>query len=991
MDNYDADDTFVGAGVCAYDRTKLLNGNLSPGRVCFQLSPDDNRLLPADIDSPTNPPSAEDQFLLGCVACADTSHLALYSLHTDWVYPSKDFITGNHHSQSVTVPTYSGPCNGSFVGNCVPQKSTSNELDSLANRLMYRFAYFNDPTGGVQHWYANHSVQAANSHSGVRWYEFQAPQIAQLPFLKLFQSGTYAPDRNWRWAGSVAGDRNNDILVGFSESCGDTCPSGMPMYPSIFAAGRLKSTAAGMLEPEVALVTGTGSQLSPSHYWGNYSTMRLDPDGCTFWYANEYYTVSQDFGWSTQIGSIKFAGCRNPAYDGYIELCKQSDPDYPVNGTFNFTLTAPFFNEGPYAVPVGTCSAPIEVPSGEVTINEAPQIGVAVDDVTAYSYDQYGNYIDELDSWTAPDLTATVTVVPGGVNLETVATFTNYAAPPGQLKICKVAGNGVAVGTLFYFTTTDGTTQRMDQVEAGPSPGGYCVVDGSWPINDPVTITEVNMPSGVSVSSITVNQGQLGQCNPASSSCTIATIGSGITEVTYTDVVLVVQGSCQPSESLSVMVVPTGNGCNLSGGCVVAWVPESAWIHGSTGVAVGNIEGGYIVGAPLTVATADYINSCASDPLLTPPQTVCTASSVYGQSNKVYVITGNNPPTVTSPQLQSSGSGVIYFSGGQCTNCGIAMDAIHSKAVVALSLNGAPGYQFLDLTNNPANDSVELPAIPSPAGQISEDILIDPIGNRLLSPSEGYYKDVCNGGICHPNYEIGNITYNTITGFPTVQFFQNRLDTLAGFPGGDPDSAAEDCGAQIALSSIEGPNPSTPFIADLTQFHPSGSKWTDPSSGFFALTGSLLNRTDGSGTESGPIAIAQGGSHEGILGQETFNEPANTITAFKLSVPFSASAPFANWITCDIGTDPNTNILFLQGEDPHTISAYQDPNPPNHSFAVIANQREDAGKANTLAIVDLDMMLALPQVNGICTAGNLESAGVVRFVPLCSPSPSCQE
>ena len=60
--------------------------------------------------------------------------------------------------------------------------------------------------------------------------------------------------------------------------------------------------------------------------WGTFSSMRLDPDGCTFWYAQEYYQASPAIDWSTQIASVRFANCRNPAYNGYIELCKQTDP-----------------------------------------------------------------------------------------------------------------------------------------------------------------------------------------------------------------------------------------------------------------------------------------------------------------------------------------------------------------------------------------------------------------------------------------------------------------------------------------------------------------------------------------------------------------------------------------------------------------------------------------------------------------------------------------
>ena len=419
---------FVGPEVCLYERARLLAGTPQPRQVCFQLASDGDSLLPSDIDSPTDPPSGECQLFIGSVADVTPHQLSLYSTCINWLHPGMAYLTGNHNSQLITVPTYTGSCSGSFGGACVPQKGVGDTLDSLGDRLMYRFAYYNDPVGGKQHWYVNHDVEASGGQIGVRWYEFQAPQIAIPPLgLTLFQSGTYAPDSNYRWMGSIAADRNDDILAGYSVSSSS-------LYPSIAVAGRVKSNPAGSFEAEVPVVAGTGSQPDTSNRWGDYSAMRLDPDGCTFWYTTEYYMVTQRFDWSTQIANIRFAGCHNPAYDGYIELCKQSDPDYPVSGTFNFNLTAPFFSTGPIGVPVGACSPPIQVPSGVITIAEAPQIGVAVEDVTAYSYDQFGNYVNELDSWTPPQQTATVTVVPGGVNLETVATFTNFAAPPGVVK-----------------------------------------------------------------------------------------------------------------------------------------------------------------------------------------------------------------------------------------------------------------------------------------------------------------------------------------------------------------------------------------------------------------------------------------------------------------------------------------------------------------------------------------------------------------------------
>jgi hypothetical protein len=936
---------FVGAEVCVYNRTAILDGQSGPPaiQVCHQYSSNDDSLLPADIDSSNSPPAAEGQFFIGSVASVDNSHLSLYSVIINWLHPSLAVFTGNNNSQRVAVPTYTGPCSGSFGGDCVPQKGVTDELDSLGDRLMYRFAYDNDPVGGNQHWYVNHSVEATSGQIGLRWYEFQAPQIAIQPLaLTLFQSGTYAPDSNYRWMGSIAADINNDILAGYSVSSSS-------VYPSINVAGRLKGDALGTLESEVSVVAGTGSQTDTRDRWGDYSAMRIDPDGCTFWYTTEYYMLTASFDWSTQIASARFANCQNPAYDGYLEICKQTDPDYPVTGPFSFMVTQPpFFSTGPIVVPVGACSPPTQVPSGILTINEAPQVGVAVENVTAYSYDQYGNYINELDSWVPPQQTATVTVVPGGVSLETVATYTNYAAPQQELKICKIAGSGVKVGTLFYFMTSDGTTHHMDQVEAGPPPGGYCVVDGTWPVNDPVSVTEYNMPPGVSVSNITFNQGPVGQCSPPESYCGVATIGIGLNEVTFTDTGIPL-GSCQNSSSLSVL--------QISGTNVIAYVPKGNWggQENDTGVAVANIEGTAIT--PQTIPTTAAVNSCASDSTLLPPQTVCTANT-----STVYVIEG----TSLYKTLTSAGMQQIGFSGGSCTNCGAAMDSVHHKALIGLSLNsgnplgsGKPGFQFLDLFNNPTPPAFET-AFPSLAKEISEDPLVDPINNFILSASEG------------GNYEIIDVTHD-----PTNLSYENAIgDGNGNGNGGAPDSSGEDCTTGIAIAPLEGSSPSLVYMADLKQATftvGSPGTWADSASQFFTLTESVLS------AGACGNAIAQG-SHLGIIAGEFGGDE---ITAIVLPATSGSGTPaMQDWVSCNIGH------LFSNGYDPHTVTAYLSPGgnqfPAGDAIAVLAN-----GGASELALVDLTLMLnptIVPRTSGTglghaCASGPLPSS-VVTFVTL---------
>lgn len=287
-------------------------------------------MLPADLDSPTLPPNGEDQFALGSVGDVDNMHLSEYSVHlndpSDWTKGAS--FTGDNNSQLITITTFTPGCNGAYGGDCVPQKSVPDLLDLLgAGRLMYRFAYWEDqPLANVlatppkpvpaQHWLATFDVQVANGNSGPRWFEFTAP-IKNVPVtaLSIFQQGTYAPDGNWRWMGSIARDKVGDILLGYSESCGDTCPGGTPTYPSIYVAGRQVNDPLGLgqLEAEVPVIVGTGSQTGSSGRWGDYSAMRIDLNdgmhGCTFWYTTQYYQMTSSFNWVTQIASAKFSNC----------------------------------------------------------------------------------------------------------------------------------------------------------------------------------------------------------------------------------------------------------------------------------------------------------------------------------------------------------------------------------------------------------------------------------------------------------------------------------------------------------------------------------------------------------------------------------------------------------------------------------------------------------------------------------------------------------
>src|SRR5207237_1440657 len=196
--------------------------------------------------------------------------------------------------------SYGEACGG---GTCIPQAGTTQRLDSLADRLMYRLAYRN--FGDHQSLVVDHSVTVGSS-VGVRWYELRV--VGGNP--TVYQQGTYAPDSGYRWMGSVAMDQSGNIGLGFSISSST-------LHPGIHYTGRLAGDAAGtMTQGEGTIVDGAGSQTGNRGLtrWGDYSAMTVDPtDGCTFWYTNEYIPANGEFNWKTRIGTFKLPGCGNPS------------------------------------------------------------------------------------------------------------------------------------------------------------------------------------------------------------------------------------------------------------------------------------------------------------------------------------------------------------------------------------------------------------------------------------------------------------------------------------------------------------------------------------------------------------------------------------------------------------------------------------------------------------------------------------------------------
>ena len=283
--------TFSGGKVCAYDRTRMLTGAAAT-QQCFNVGTNFGGLLPADLDGVRQPPAGSPNYVLALGPNVTDTTLAFWKFHVDWTTPSNATLTG---PTTLTVAAYTEACNGT---TCIPQSGTGQQLDSLADRLMFRLAYRN--FGDHEALVANHSVTAGSS-VGVRWYEIRSPSTTPT----IFQQGTYAPDSNFRWMGSIAMDQSGNMALGFSLS-------GSSLHPEIHYTGRLAGDTPGLMtQGEGTLIDGAGSQSGSSlSRWGDYSRMAVDPtDDCTFWYTNEYIPSNGAFNWKTRIGSFKFPSC----------------------------------------------------------------------------------------------------------------------------------------------------------------------------------------------------------------------------------------------------------------------------------------------------------------------------------------------------------------------------------------------------------------------------------------------------------------------------------------------------------------------------------------------------------------------------------------------------------------------------------------------------------------------------------------------------------
>ena len=293
--NSNSGNAYVGAAACVMERSKMLNGDPTARMIYFKTetiggsgSGTGNEcwsMLPSDCDG-TLPVTGTPNYFAYFSPYSNTTELRIWAFHADWDNTANATFTFQTVLPNTTYIT---------LGQ-VPQQGTTNKLDALSDRLMFRNQYRN--FGSYETFVTCHSVSSGGA-GGIRWYEYRRTGGV----LSLYQEGTYAPaDGKYRWMGSIAMNAMGDIGLAYSVSSGT-------MFPSIYFTGRKASDPLNQLTiPEGIIQTGTVAMVDATR-WGDYTSMNIDPsDNQTFWTTQEYIGTFGGWSpWATKISSFRFS------------------------------------------------------------------------------------------------------------------------------------------------------------------------------------------------------------------------------------------------------------------------------------------------------------------------------------------------------------------------------------------------------------------------------------------------------------------------------------------------------------------------------------------------------------------------------------------------------------------------------------------------------------------------------------------------------------
>lgn len=287
--------------------------------------------------------------------------LDIWRYTVNWTTPSSStFRGGPNNAGPIDVPFPAFR----FTPDGVLEPSPGNPLSPPDENILGVSEYATQGTGSNKHFYlwvaftvAQGPAGAPAGRTGIDWF-----QVRLDGGITGTQQAVYMPDQASRFGGSLAVDRNDDMALGYAVTSSSTNSSAGDIYPSIRYAGRITTDASNTLgQTEQTMYAGTGYQCCSfddgnlNDAWGPLGSLTLDPDGCTFWYTNEYYdtsptTLAQD-SWKTRIGSFRLPGCAASALTTSLAAANATG-GYGGTTSLSATLTASGTGSGASGEPV---------------------------------------------------------------------------------------------------------------------------------------------------------------------------------------------------------------------------------------------------------------------------------------------------------------------------------------------------------------------------------------------------------------------------------------------------------------------------------------------------------------------------------------------------------------------------------------------------------------------------------------------------------------
>ncbi|HZP66626.1 MAG TPA: carboxypeptidase regulatory-like domain-containing protein [Rudaea sp.] len=567
---YAAGASFQNPRVYAFNKAQMYAGAPTVQILSFNAPAADFTLLPSNarLQTGTPPPGTPAYFVS---TWQFLNALSVYKFHVDWQHISLSTFTGPDTPLAATSWPNASVANAASLGG--------NSLDVLQIRAMMQNQYTN--FGGVESLWTTHTVRRQNTtgFAAPRWYQVDVTGgtvAANLP-----QATTWDPDGanvTNRFAPSLAIDRAGDMALGYSTSDSTT-------KPAIKYAGRLAGDPVNTFsQTEQLLMQGTGTQTgncgtSTCIRWGDYSAMTLDPDGCTFWYTNEYYSVD-GLAFLTRVGSFSYPSCTPVGAGGTVTgTVTQGASGPPLTGATvtlgSRTTTTDGSGNYSFSVPAGT------YPSMTATFpgcSPASATSIAVTDGNATTQNFALSTAPSGACLTDTSQTDFQAGVPNNVDLNASPGDVVLAKPSLDQQNTTLGNSGVGITTTTWAgqTFTPSVTGLLTKVDINLFCSGCTGTTPNLTLS--VRATSGGLPTGADLATATVTGFGSG-----SAVFYTATFGSPATLTAGTQYALVIRPTVNPSPGTYAL---TRSGTSTAGSDVY---PGGTRVAGATSGTVWSI------------------------------------------------------------------------------------------------------------------------------------------------------------------------------------------------------------------------------------------------------------------------------------------------------------------------------------------------------------------------------------------------------------------